>query len=128
MSGGQDEIGRIRKILERVIEQSFEQITIPASWLVLSYPDHYKFRQIEMFSSISTNPKKEQILSTFLSENSVIRLIITTTSFGLGIDCADIAMVIHWGVSSTLEEYVQETGRGGRNGSQSVFRGKTGNI
>ena len=36
MNGGQDEIDRIRKILERVIEQSFEQITIPASWLVLS--------------------------------------------------------------------------------------------
>ena len=36
MSGGQDEIDRIREILERVIEQSFEQITIPASWLVLS--------------------------------------------------------------------------------------------
>ena len=36
MSGGQDEITRIREILERVIEQSFEQITIPASWLVLS--------------------------------------------------------------------------------------------
>ena len=36
MSGGQDDIGRIREILERVIEQSFEQITIPASWLVLS--------------------------------------------------------------------------------------------
>ena len=36
MSGGQDEIDRIREILERVIEQSFEEITIPASWLVLS--------------------------------------------------------------------------------------------
>ena len=36
MSGGQDEIDRIRKILERVIKQSFEPITIPASWLVLS--------------------------------------------------------------------------------------------
>ena len=36
MSGGQDEIERIRKILEGVIERSFEQITIPASWLVLS--------------------------------------------------------------------------------------------
>ena len=36
MNGGQDEIDRIRKILERVIEQSFEHITIPASWLVLS--------------------------------------------------------------------------------------------
>ena len=36
MSGGQDEIDGIRQVLEKVINESFEPITIPASWLVLS--------------------------------------------------------------------------------------------
>ena len=36
MSGGQEEIDRIRKILEKVIDENFEEVTIPASWLVLS--------------------------------------------------------------------------------------------
>jgi hypothetical protein len=36
ISGGQDEIDRIRLLLESIIKKSFEKITIPASWLVLS--------------------------------------------------------------------------------------------
>ena len=36
MHGGQDEIVRIRKILEKIIEKSFKKIEIPASWLLLS--------------------------------------------------------------------------------------------
>ena len=36
MRGGQDEMNRIRKILEKTIKESFEKVKIPASWLVLS--------------------------------------------------------------------------------------------
>ena len=36
MNGSEDEIDRIRKVLERVIEKSFEKVTIPASWLMFS--------------------------------------------------------------------------------------------
>ena len=28
----------------------------------------------------------------------------------MGIDCPDIRRIIHWGMPSTVEEYVQETG------------------
>ena len=36
MSGCQDEIDRIREVLVQIIEKSFEKISIPASWLLLS--------------------------------------------------------------------------------------------
>ena len=36
MSGGEDEIAKIRKVLEKVIEKCFKKIDIPAAWLVLS--------------------------------------------------------------------------------------------
>ena len=37
-----------------------------------------------------------------------------TIVFGMGVDVPDIRTVIHYGPSSGFEEYVQESGRGGR--------------
>ncbi len=37
----------------------------------------------------------------------------------MGIDCPDIRRIIHWGPAPDYESYLQETGRGGRDGRQS---------
>jgi superfamily II DNA helicase RecQ len=34
----------------------------------------------------------------------------------MGIDVPNIRVVIHWGPSNDIESYVQETGRGGKDG------------
>lgn len=47
----------------------------------------------------------------------------------MGIDCSDIGSILHWGIPSNIEEYVQETGRAGRDGRQAtanIFAGKGG--
>ena len=36
----------------------------------------------------------------------------------MGVECPDIKRVINWGTPNTLEELVQETGKGGRDGRQ----------
>ena len=37
-----------------------------------------------------------------------------------GLDCSDVRKIIHWGPSEVTEQYLQETGRAGRDGEQAV--------
>jgi len=79
------------------------------------YDGVVQFRLVDVFTSVSS-PEMREALLEFCKSGSILRLLVATTAFRMGVDCPDIERIINWGCPNTLEELVQETGRGRRDG------------
>ncbi len=55
---------------------------------------------------------KKQTQNAFIKGD--IDIIVATSAFGMGVDKKDVGMVVHYEISDSLENYIQEAGRAGR--------------
>lgn len=57
---------------------------------------------------------KEKMANQNAFINGEALVMVATSAFGMGVDKKDVGMVIHYEISDSLENYVQEAGRAGR--------------
>ena len=56
--------------------------------------------------------KKVKNQNAFMSGDA--QVIVATSAFGMGVDKKDVGLVVHYNISDSLENYLQEAGRAGR--------------
>ncbi len=74
------------------------------------YPDEVT----RYHSRIKPERRKKQLLFDFLQGKR--KIMIATSAFSMGIDVADIELVVHFNAPISMTDYIQQIGRAGRDG------------
>ena len=59
-------------------------------------------------------PKEEKATNQNAFMDGSVDIMVATSAFGMGVDKSNVGKVIHYDISDSLENYVQEAGRAGR--------------
>ncbi len=72
---------------------------------------------LPLFHSKLDRLKRDSIQARFSGRlDPPLSTIITTSAFAMGVDIADVRLVVHWQHPGSVEDYLQEFGRAGRDG------------
>eukprot|EP01033_Poteriospumella_lacustris_P008107 gene8107-5835_t len=70
--------------------------------------------QVAFYHADMTMEERHTVHQAFLKND--VQVVVSTTAFGMGINKADVRLVIHYGLALSVEGYYQQTGRAGRDG------------
>ena len=98
------------------------------NWLMLELDDKaysggeisIKCRLLEMYHRGTDLKSKERVLEAFRVVNSMLRVVICTIAFGMGVDIPNVRHVVLWGMPDSILDVWQLIGRCGRDGKSSL--------
>ena len=67
------------------------------------------------FNGKMESTEKQANQEAFIKDD--VQIIVATSAFGMGVDKPNVGLVVHFDISDSLENYVQEAGRAGRDQS-----------
>ena len=68
--------------------------------------------EAKAFNGKMSLQEKKDNMEAFM--NNKVSVIVATSAFGMGVNKKDVKLVIHYDISDSLENYIQEAGRAGR--------------
>ena len=98
----------------------FHYVLGEASYYPSGSPHLSDYRLFGMYHANTPQHNKDVILKSLVVPDEVVHVVFTTVALGMGVDLRDVNSIIHYGAPNRLEDYVQESGRGGRSGGDAV--------
>ncbi len=79
-------------------------------------PDLSDNRMFGMFHASTPQHSKDVITRSLQDPRGVVRVVFASVAMGMGVDLQGVNFIIHYGAPSSIEDYYQASGRGGRSG------------
>ena len=92
----------------------FAQTTTYVDALYNILAEKYPNNVTRYHSRVKPERRKKQLLFDFLQGKR--KIMIATSAFSMGIDVADIELVVHFNAPISMTDYIQQIGRAGRDG------------
>lgn len=110
----EDKIEQLEKLLKEIPRPAVVYFTLISTLEKVS--ERLKLPHLKYHGNMMAKDKKRAHAEFLASQDD---LMLATPAYGLGVDKANIHSVVHFEVPNSVEAYVQEVGRAGRDGSVS---------
>ena len=87
-----------------------------ASYYPAGAPQLSDNRLFGMFHACTDQHNKDVILKSLAIADGIVRVVFATVALGMGVNMQGVNTIIHYGAPHSIEDYFQESGRGGRSG------------